>query len=1018
MSPVDKKTEKPTYWRSLAELENAPEFREFVEREFATPLDDQPVGSPGRRRFMQLMGASLALAGVSGCRWQEDHLLPYSRRPAGEIPGVPRSFATAMDLGGVATGLYVTSYDDRPIKVEGNPDHPGSHGTCMVQQQASVLNVYDPDRSQGVAQYRGQKRQDSSYARFDAFAKKHFAALRARGGKGLRILAEASSSPTVDMLKRRLLAGFPQAKWVEYEPISHDNEREGSRLAFGSPVRTQYALDKADVVVSLDADLVSQHRAAIPNARGLAEGRDPDRFKMSRVYAIESTLSLMGAMADHRLPLRSELIKAVAAALDADLDAQLKPDAEVLGTAQPKPKAAALADAKVAKFLSVVVKDLLANKGRSVVAVGSHQPPEVHAVVHRINAMLGNVGVTLSYTAEPDPARPPHVEALQALTAEMNGGQVDTLLILGGNPVYNAPSDVAFGAALGKVKTSIHLSAYQDETSRQATWHLNAAHYLESWGDARGYDGTISIVQPLIAPLYGGRSWIELLAMVLGETQKPLDIVKSAHTRRLGDPRKWRKAVADGVVQKSAWPTVSPKLKSIDPMKFTPGELGGAKAEGSAVEVLFTPDFKLYDGRFANNAWLQELADPVTKLTWENAALIAPATANALGIEESTRVKLSLDGQEITLPALYAPGQAEGSIRVALGYGRTTLGHVGGLEEDGVEPIGANTYKLRSTKGYHFAEGAKITPTGEKYRVGSTQHLWNIDKIGKDGEADRVDDLVREGKMEEFKENPGFAKEQVEHPPLLSLWVPPVNYAEGHKWGMSIDLSRCIGCNACMIACQAENNIPVVGKERVVMGREMNWIRVDRYYKGTPDEPEVIFQPVPCQQCENAPCESVCPVGATQHSDEGLNDMTYNRCIGTRYCSNNCPYKVRRFNFFNYHMEFKHGKNKVKAMAFNPDVTLRFRGVMEKCTYCVQRIQNVKIQAKNHKREIKDGEIKTACQQTCPTEAIVFGDLNDKSSKVAALHNNPRCYSLLVSLFTMPRTRYLARVKNPHPELG
>ncbi len=1018
MSPVDKKTEKPTYWRSLAELENTPGFREFVEREFATPLDDQPVGSPGRRRFLQLMGASLALAGVSSCRWQEDHLLPYSRRPAGEVPGVPRYFATAMDLGGVATGLYVKSFDGRPIKAEGNPNHPGSRGACMVQQQASVLDVYDPDRSQGVAQYAGGKQSDSSFAKFDAFAKGLFATLRARGGKGLRILAEASSSPTLEVLKQRVLASFPQANWVEYEPISHDNEREGSRLAFGKPVRTHYALDKANVVVSLDADLVSAHRAAIPNARGLAASRDPDQFKMNRVYSIESTLSLMGAVADHRLPLRSELIKAVAAALDADLDAQLKPDATELGAAQPKPNAAFLADAKVAKFLSVVVKDLLANKGRSVVAVGAHQPPEVHAVVHRINAMLGNVGVTMTYTDEPNPDRPTHVEGLAALVKEMNAGQVDTLLVLGGNPVYNAPKDLDFASALAKVKTSIHLSLYQDETSRKTTWHLNAAHYLESWGDARAYDGTISIVQPLISPLYKGRSSLELLMMLLGEAQKPLDLIKRTHQARLGDPRRWRKAVADGIVEKTSFATVSPKLKSIDPLKFAPNELGGMKPEGGALELVFEPDFKIYDGRFANNAWLQELADPVTKLTWENAVLVAPATAEALGIEESTRVKLSLDGHDVTLPALYAPGQAEGSLRVALGYGRKTLGHVGGLEEDGVEPIGSDTYELRSTKSYYFAGGVKVTPTGEKYRVGSTQHLWNIDQIGKDGEADRVDDLVREGKMEEFKEKPDFAKEIVEHQPLLALWVPPVNYAEGHKWGMSIDLNRCIGCNACMIACQAENNIPVVGKDRVVMGREMNWIRVDRYYKGTPSEPEVTFQPVPCQQCENAPCESVCPVGATQHSDEGLNDMVYNRCIGTRYCSNNCPYKVRRFNFFNYHMEFKHGKNKVKAMQFNPDVTLRFRGVMEKCTYCVQRIQETKIVAKNNKREIKDGEIRTACQQTCPTGAIVFGDLNDKSSKVAALHANPRSYDLLVSLFTRPRTRYLARIRNPHPELS
>jgi MoCo/4Fe-4S cofactor protein with predicted Tat translocation signal len=1010
---------KPRYWRSLAELENTPEFREYVEREFPTPLEEAPPNSPERRRFLELMGASFAMAGAAGCRWQEDHLVPLSRRPEGIIPGVPRRFATAMELNGVAVGLHVTSYDGRPIKVDGNPAHPESLGACSVYQQASVLGMYDPDRSDSVR--RGGK--PSTFAEFDAFAKEHFAALGAKGGAGLCILSERSSSPTLLGLRRQLAAALPQAKWVVYEPTASDAARAGSVLAFGTAHRTHYAFGQARLVVTLDGDFMAPtFPAALSNARAFAQTRGPEG-DMSRLYAIESGYSHAGALADHRLPIRAELIKAVAAWLDAEVSKRVQALPE-LGGPQAAPNAPFLADPVVAKFLAAMVKDLLAHVGRSIVVTGPDQPAEVHALVHRLNALLGNVGRTVFYTEDPDAGTVSDVQSLKTLVAELPS--VDTLLILGGNPAYTAPSDVGFAAALGQVKTSIHLSLHEDETSQLATWHLPAAHYLESWGDARSWNGMVSIVQPLIAPLYGGRTAIELVARVLGD-EKPdgRALVQRTHAGWLGNDRVFRKALNDGFVPGSQAPQVMPQLKPLAAIAFGERELGVGKLANGGFELVFITDPKVYDGRFGNNGWLQELPSSFTKLGWDNAVMIPMSVAEELHITDGHMVTLTLNNKSITLPAVVAPGQAEGSLRVALGYGRTHAGHVGGLASDGIAPVGANAYSIRSSDAYHVASGVSLALAAEGERLAYSQDLFAIDTLGREGIADRVGELVREGTLTEFREKPEFAKEKVHSPPLLSLWVPPVSY-EGHKWGMSVDLGKCIGCSACVTACQAENNIPVVGRKPMSMGREMLWLRVDRYYTGEPATAELAFQPLPCQQCENAPCEQVCPVGATLHSSEGLNDMVYNRCIGTRYCSNNCPYKVRRFNYFNYNLDVigitpftptDDPKMKVKSMVFNPEVTVRSRGVMEKCTFCVQRIQNTKIKAKNEKRPIADGEIKTACQQTCPTEAIVFGDLNDQKSEVRRLQNLPRSYALLGELNNHPRVQYLARVKNPNPEL-
>ena len=1021
-------TVRPTYWKSLAELEQSPEFLELAAREFAAPLDQEPPNSPGRRRFMQIMGASMSLAGLDACRWREDKILPLSRRPEGTIPGSSKYFATAVELNGNAVGLYAASYDGRPIKIEGNPLHPDSLGAAAAFQQASVLGLYDPDRSDAVCTRAGGARKSSSWEEFGKALTELTGSLHTNGGAGFRILAERSSSPTLAEQRRRLLATFPQAKWVTFEPIAYDGPRAGSVLAFGKAYRTHYGFDTARVVVTLDADVVHPtFPAGLANARALTKNRAPEAGgEMSRVYAIESAVTLTGSVCDHRLALKSSQIKAAVAYLDAAVSAKANALPE-LGAAQDKPAAEFLKDAAVAKFLDAVAADLLANVGKSIVAVGQHQPAEVHALVHRLNALLGNVGRTVFYTEDTAAEEQSDVASLKALTEELNGGKVDALLILGGNPAFTAPSDLAFGDALAKAKVSIHLSLYEDETSQHASWHLPAAHYLESWGDALSWNGTLTIVQPLIAPLHGGKSALELVAMFSGTAEpQALEMVRATHPFELSGEHSWRKALANGIVDGTAAARVEPKLKDLGKLALSEAELSGLGGGNGKLELVFAIDPKIIDGRFANNAWLQELPESMTKLTWDNAVFISPRTAKELGVNDADSVTVSIGNRQVTLLALVAPGHADGSLKITLGYGRTAAGHVGGLVAESIDPVGANAYALRSVDAYEIAQGVSVQSHGTvSYRVSSTQDIYTVGEIGQAGTQERLPDLVREGTLEELKKNPKFVDEQVEHNPLLSLWVPPVSY-DGHKWGMSIDLNKCIGCSACVTACQAENNIPVVGKENVAKGREMLWLRVDRYYKGEPETAEASFQPIPCQQCENAPCEQVCPVGATMHSHEGLNDMVYNRCIGTRYCSNNCPYKVRRFNYYNYNLDTigitpytptDDPKAKVKAMVFNPEVTVRSRGVMEKCTFCVQRIQNVKIKAKNVKRPIEDGEIKTACQQTCPTGAIVFGDLNDGKAQVTALQRLPRSYALLGELNNRPRVQYLARIKNPNPAL-
>ncbi len=990
------------YWRSLNELHSTPEFENILNREFPVAASEYPEGV-SRRRWMQLMGASVALAGVSGCRWEDEKISPSVSRPDGMIPGMPQKYATFMELGGMAESLLVTCYDGRPIKVEGNPDSPQSQGSSSVFAQSETLSLYDPDRAVGVVERKEGTRYARDWQAFIEYSDEVLGQARKDGGAKLRVLADVSSSVARKDLQEKFSALFPKSRWFEYTPDSRDNVYEGAKLAFGEVVRPHFDLSKANIIVSLDEDLLSEHPAALKHARDWASRRDPAAGDMNRLYAVESRFTTTGVSADHRLPSRSVDIASYLSKLETRVQALLAGK-----------KADAAGDDYADKVLAAMSEDLVANKGASLIAIGANQPAELHARVHKLNEQLGNVGKTVRYSKEPLSTGVSSVEALRTLAGEMQAGSVETLVILGGNPAYNAPGDIDFVTALSKVPNAIHLGEYEDETSLLCKWHLPKTHPFEQWGDSRAYDGTLCVAQPLIEPLHDGKSEVELLAILNGEKHPvELDLVKEAIKGSLDSMAvnaSWRRLVHDGVLKGSSLEAVSPKVKALPASK-------PAEAASEELELVFYASPQVYDGRFANSGWLQENPDNLTKITWDNAAIFAPKTAKGLGIDFGSVVKLILDGKSIELPVYILPGQAPNSVAVALGYGRTAAGLVGGDVARDVAPVGVNVAALQSKAAMNFITGLKVEETGKEYELAITQDHHSIDAIGAGEVLGRVGQLVREGSLSEYKGNPGFAKERTHHPELKSLWEE-LSY-EGQAWGMSIDLTKCLGCNACSVACQAENNIPVVGREQVINSREMHWLRIDRYFTGEDvDNPGVSIQPMLCQQCELAPCEQVCPVAATVHSDEGLNDMVYNRCVGTRYCANNCPYKVRRFNYFNYNKVYEDPNRKLQALVLNPEVTVRHRGVMEKCTYCVQRIKSVQIEAKNEQRPIEDGEIVTACQQACSTNAIEFGDLNNEKSLVAQAHANPRSYTALSELNIKPRTAYLARISNPHPSLA
>jgi molybdopterin-containing oxidoreductase family iron-sulfur binding subunit len=951
--------------------------------------DIDPANPVARRTFLKLMGASLALGGFSACtRQPTETIVPYVRQPEDLVLGEPLFFATSMPLGGAATGLLVESHEGRPTKIEGNPNHPGSLGAADVFAQAAILGLYDPDRSQTIT-HLGEIR---PWSEFLGAMRAALTAQQALGGAGLRILTESISSPTLTAQMRDLLKRFPSAKWHQWDPLSPENAKAGSKIAFGRYVDTQYHFDHADVIVSLDADFLCDGPASLVYARQFAARRRPEQpDRMNRLYVVESMPTSTGSRGDHRLPLRPSAIAAFAEQLAATIGASSSGANQL--------------DARTNKWIEAVAKDLRAHRGACIVVAGEAQPASVHALAHAMNASLGNIGQTVVYTDCVDAEPVDQIASLRELIGDMRAGKVDVLMIVSGNPVYSAPADLGFTDALAKVTLRAHLSSHNNETSALCHWHIPEAHFLESWSDARAFDGTASIVQPLIAPLYNGHTAHEFLAATSTRPeQSSYDVVRDywkSQSRAQDFEADWRRWLHDGVIPDTAFATIN----AGDPKKVVPQQAG---ERGPGLELSFRLDPSIADGRFANNGWLQELPKPITKLTWDNAVLVSPATLAKLSVTNqpaftggehgqiiSDIVELRYRGRTVRGPLFAVAGHPDDCATVHLGHGRERGGRI-------ASGVGFNANLLRMSDAMWHGNGLEVANTHERASLACTQ-------FHQDMENRRP---VRAVTRDEFVKDPRVVHEGDETPPRTITLYPDVKY-DGYKWGMAIDINACIGCNACVVACQAENNIPVVGKEQVLKAREMHWIRVDTYHQGPAESPETYFQPIPCQQCENAPCEVVCPVGATVHSDEGLNDMVYNRCVGTRYCSNNCPYKVRRFNFLLY----QDWTTPTFKMARNPDVTVRSRGVMEKCTYCVQRISRAKISAEKEERGVRDGEIQTACQQTCPADAIVFGNLNDPNSRVAKLQAEIRNYSLLGELNTRPRTTYLAVVRNPNPEL-
>jgi MoCo/4Fe-4S cofactor protein with predicted Tat translocation signal len=961
----------PTFWRTLEEAAETEELREYIEQEFPGLSGQVPQGVD-RRSLLKVMAASLAMAGAAACtRQPPEYIVPYVRQPENVIPGVPLFYATAMTTGGYARGLLVESHLNRPTKIEGNPDHPASLGATSIFEQASVLNLYDPDRTESVL----HEGRSSMWGNFSGAFIAETQALDARKGEGLAILTGATTSPTLIQQITSILSQWPSAKWYIHEPNVNPAIGSAAKKIAGRNSMVVYDISQADVIVSLESDFMNAGPAMLTYARQFAGRRAIDNGeKPCRFYAIESSPSVSGSIADHRFPVKSSAVPAIAYQL-----------AKACGVAAPD------APGTAPEWLNAVAKDLSGAKGRSVVIPGEFQPESVHLAAYAINAALGNTGKTVRLLegVESDQSH-----SFEELTNDLNGGHVETLVILGGNPVYTAPASLGFEQAIRKARLVVRLGQFFDETSRWSHWHVPEAHYLETWSDCRAFDGTATIQQPLILPIYDSKSAHEILTFLqMKPDVSSHQIVKGYwETQNKGGDfaTMWQTSLHDGWVAGTAVGEVkTSRAVTLPPLESAPI---------SGVEVVFRPDPTIGDGTYSNNGWLQELPKPQSKMTWDNVVLVSPKAAADMHIDKGHVLRVAVNGKSIEGPVWILPGHAEDSVTITFGYGREASGRVG-------NKIGYNAYTLQNAASPYVTAGS-VTKTGRTYRIADIQETQTM--------AGR--EPVRAADLNEFREHPNFPTMGAEHAPTpqgLNLYHPQEFPYKGYKWGMAIDLNVCIGCHSCVIACQAENNIAVVGKDQVARGRHMHWIRVDRYYSGDLDNPDMYNQPIPCMQCENAPCEVVCPVAATVHSSEGINQMVYNRCVGTRYCSNNCPYKVRRFNFYLYSDWQTQSLYGVR----NPDVTVRSRGVMEKCTYCIQRIQEVKIQTEKEERRVRDGEIQTACAQVCPTEAITFGDLNDPNSKVAKLHALKRNYALLEDLNTRPRTTFLGYVRNTNEAL-
>jgi molybdopterin-containing oxidoreductase family iron-sulfur binding subunit len=1002
-------TEGRLYWRSLGELSDSPQFREYLHREF--PEQASEWNDPkGRREFLKLMSASLALAGVGACtRQPEELIVPYVRQPEDIVPGRPLFYASSVIHAGYAQPVLVESHMGRPTKIEGNPDHPASLGAADPFMQAEILNLYDPDRAKTVTN-RGEVR---TWGQFLTVVQQALSTQKAQGGAGVRFLTGPITSPSLAELMASILVEHPQARWHQFDPAGLQGPPGGANS------RPIYHFDKADIVVSLDADFIGCGPGNVRYQRDFATRRRPmdERKEMNRLYAIESTPTLTGAKADHRLPVRASEVEAVARELASAVGG---PPAAGVGAGTSAPQSASVpvpGAPEIARWVAAIAKDLQAHRGRSVIVAGDFQPAAVHQIARAMNEALGNAGVTVTYAADVQARPTDGYASLAELAQAMDAGQVQMLVILGGNPVFTAPADLNFTQGMSKVGLIAYHSLYVDETAHLSHWNLPAAHALESWGDGRSYDGTVTLMQPLIAPMYEGRSAHEMLALFTTQAdRRGMAIVKDYWTGAYSSGGEWTMQYPDGAVFANAdafWKRALhdgfiPGTAVAEGGPATPfsGAAPGAAPSSSAqvpdgggLELIFRPDPTIWDGTYANNGWLQELPKPLTKLTWDATAWISPRLAEERGLHNGDVIELKYRGRTAKMPVWIMPGHPQASVTAFFGYGRTMAGRVGNAVEQAQE---FNPYRIRTSDAPWFGRGLEIAKTGERYLLATTQEHHAME--GRNP--------VRVASLEEYTKDPTIIAHMAHAFPKTLTLYPDYEY-NSYKWGMAIDLTSCTGCGACTIACVAENNIPVVGKDQVSRGREMHWIRVDHYFAGDLDNPESYHQPIPCMQCENAPCEVVCPVAATTHSAEGLNDMTYNRCVGTRYCSNNCPYKVRRFNFLLYADWYTTTLEPLR----NPDVTVRSRGVMEKCTYCVQRINHARIDAKKEERQIRDGEIVTACQATCPAEAIVFGDLNDPTSRVNTLKAQQRNYGVLEDLNTRPRTTYLAAIRNPNPEL-
>ncbi|MBV6430535.1 MAG: hypothetical protein IANPNBLG_00649 [Bryobacteraceae bacterium] len=963
----------PRYWRSFEEIADTPEFRAYVEDEFPDRTPDWNSPS-SRRRFLTLMGASLAFAGGSACTKQpKEVIVPYVRQPAEYVPGKAMFYASAFCRAGIARGVLVESHLGRPTKVEGNPDHPESLGATDIDMQASVLTLYDPDRSQTV-------RHDGGISVWGSMIAALASAREEAGlnkGAGLRILTGTVTSPTLAAQIQEFLAAFPEAKWHQWEPCGALAEYKGSMAAFGAPLNTLYHFDRASRIVSLDADFLywttpGSLRYMRDYSTSRRKAAESSAAEAPRLYVAESSPSITGGMAEYRFRMKAGEVEGFAAALARELKMDVPGGPHTVGS------------------VDAIAKDLDAHRGAGIVIAGAFQPPRVHAIAHAMNQTLGNVGKTVTYTGRVEANPTDLLASLRELVEDMRGGSVKALLILGGNPVYDAPADLGFLAAMQKVKTRFHVGLYNNETAAWCHWHAPEAHYLESWSDARAWDGTVSIIQPLIEPLYGGKTFHDVMNVLLNHGDRSSHDTVSGYWRtRRNTPDfddYWQISLHDGVMAGTTFPeTTAPPARI--PAPSTPPPKG--------LEVVFRPDPTIGDGAFSNNAWLQELPKQQNTMTWDNAVWMSPSTAHGLDVNSGDIVQLTLDGRSLKGPVWVQAGQADDSITIHFGYGRTRAGRV-------ANRIGFNAYALRTGGAPWHSAGVAVSRVSGGYSFATRQIAQTMEER----------DPFRVGTFEEYHKDPGFARPERKRVEERTTLFPIIEY-HGYKWGMSIDLTACTGCEACMVACQAENNIAIVGKEEVAKGRHMNWLRVDRYFSGPLDDPEIYFQPVPCMHCEYAHCELVCPVAATVHSKEGLNEMVYNRCVGTRYCSNNCPYKVRRFNFYLYSDWNTPSLYGVR----NPDVTVRSRGVMEKCSYCIQRISRAKIESEKENREVRDGEILTACQQACPAQAIVFGNLNDPKSELVRRTGQKRKYALLEELNTRPRTTYLARLRNPNPDL-